>query len=366
MLKILKQIFCIFMILAFVACAKKEQVAPQNTQERELKDNKTSIPFAKNKKESNEWYKKYFGDIIKDSKNGGKASDFEGFAKLYFADLSQMDYENLNDKDLAQSVVFTHFAQELLSEYLFIKSQNVEIAPWSDFSSKISFASSIESANFVLKIANLIESNSQDSIETLYNRSFTNFNNVVLANSLQYITNHYANSDSLLAKSSEITGLNSYKMPRELENFLYYRILYFKYNEKYESGYLLDRFAFQHGDSMLDAINSIFERKSGDVRELKEQFRFQNFEKSNTLAILQCKGAMSEYPFVQDCVRDVFIPWIIYLEKQLKNTQYFLPLFVDSKLCLLVGNRRQIRYAENKSQLCESVFNQNQIRIESK
>lgn len=358
MLKIICQIF--FIILAFCACAKKEKLAPQDVIEKKI-NKQEDIPFAKNKKESSEWYKKYFAQILKDSKNADKVSDFEAFAKLYFADLYQMSYEDIKQDDLIQSVVFTHFAKELLSEYLFIKTQNINIAPWSDFSSSLSFANNIESSNFVLKISKFMESSTEDSM--LQNRALTNFNNAVLANSLLFITNHYAKNNSVLNKSADITGFSSYKMPRELNDYMYYRILYFKYNEKYESGYLLDRFAFQHGNSMLEAINSIFERKTFDANELKEQFRFQDFEKTNVISIMQCKGAGSEYPFIKDCVNDVFIPWIIYLEKQLKNTQYMLPIFVDSKLCLLIGDEKQILYPNNKSKLCDGIYNVNAQRL---
>lgn len=358
----------IFIIaLLFCACAKKAEIKAQKDIKEQIITQDLSVTFPKNRQESKEWYEKYFVPILKDSKysvSKNEAREYEEFVRLFFADLSQIEYENeaIKKENLAQSVIFTNFSQEFFREYLFIKSLGVKIAPWNDFSSKINFKENIQSSSFVLNIMESMgESRDVDSIEssdslrTLQNKTYLNFNHAVLGNSLLKISDMYYQSNAVLKKSSEISNLKEYNMPQDLQSLLYYRILYFKYNEKFLSNYLLDRFAFKYPQSMINALNSILQRKFGNASELQTQFRFQNYEPTNPVSIAQCKGADDTYPYKSECVGDIFVPWVAYLRSEVSEGEV-LPIFVDSKLCVLINRNDSILYAQNTSALCGMVY----------
>lgn len=368
-IKMLNFFFLLLLVTLLSACAKKATQTPTLDIKEQIKTQKVSIPFATNKEESKKWYKQNFEAILADSKISKKsqtALEYEKFARLYFADLSQIEYENeaIDTKKLIQSVIFTTFLQEFLREYIFIKNKGIEIAPWQDFSSQINFKENIQSSNFVLQIAeNIDEINTESktlNIRTLQNESYENFNNAVLGNSLLKISDMYYDSDNVLAKSGEIAELKSYKMPRDLQSLLYYRILYFKYNEKFESNYLLDRFAFLYSQDMINALDSILQKKFVNENELKAQFRFQDFEPTNPVSIAQCKGGSELYPYKNDCIKYIFLEWIYYLQKELKGTEYVAPIYIDSKLCLLVGSNNVTFYPQNNSNFCKMLQNETQ------
>lgn len=375
----MRQLILILSLILFCACAKKAEIKTNTKDIKEQVETKeVVIPFAKNKAESDEWHEKYFAPILKDSKvskNSDLAKEYETFNKLFFADLSQMEYENalIDTKTLAQSVVFTYFSQEFMREYLFINQQNIVIAPWSEFNSKINFKENIESSHFVLQIAQNMTNESfsnalnsanlnTDSIRSLQNKSYINFNNAVLGNSLLKLSDMYYDSGDVMGVSHEITGLTSYQLPQNLESLLYYRILYFKYHEKFESNYLLDRFAFKYSQETIEALHPILQRKFNES-ELKSQFRFPNFEPTNPISISQCKGGSDIYPFKSECIKDVFLKWIIYLEKSLKGRDYVFPIYIDSKLCLLIGIDKNILYPQNTSEFCALLYRENNKRL---
>ncbi|MWV62262.1 hypothetical protein DCO58_05155 [Helicobacter saguini] len=369
MLRIYTKVLNFFLLLLLVtllaACAKKPTYTLTIDIKEQVETKKPSIPFATNKEESKKWYEQYFEPILKDSKVSKKsqsALEYEEFARLFFADLSQIEYENdlIDTKKLVQPVIFTTFSQDFMREYLFIKKQGLEIAPWQDFSSKINFKENIQSSNFVLQIAEKIdETNDSDkvpNIRTLQNKSYINFNNVVLGNSLLKINDMYYGSDKVLEKSSEITGLKSYQMPRDLQSLLYYRILYFKYNEKFESNYLLDRFSFLYPQDTINALDTILQKKFESENELKSQFRFQNFEPTNPVSIAQCKGGSELYPYKKECIKVIFLSWISYLQKELRGSKYVAPIYIDSRLCLLVSSDKIILYSQNTSNFCGMLY----------
>lgn len=381
MLRISTFYFSMLLILTFfVACAKKPEIEPSLSLKEQVQNKKLSIPFASNNAESKQWYSKYFEPILKDSKvdkNSQVAKDFENFARVYFADLSQIDYENeaIDTHNLAQSVVFTTFAKEFMREYLFIESKHLHISPWADFSSKIQFKENIQSSSFVLKIAESkakADSNKNPPLHKLQDLSYINFNDAVLGNSLLKISDVYYDSDKLLEKTKEITGLDEYKMPKNLQSLLFYRILYFKYAEKFESNYLLDRFAFLYPQYMISALDSILQRKFSDSEELKRQFRFQNYEPTNPVSIAECKSAKEHYPYKNECVSDIFLAWISYLQREMREnakdsnisqnsqdsieSKEVLPIYVDSKLCLLVATDSIILYPHNTSSMCAMIY----------
>ncbi|RDU66727.1 hypothetical protein CQA53_02855 [Helicobacter didelphidarum] len=401
----IKYVQCIVVFIVsiffFTACTKKiETQVPKNLKEQ-ITTGKIDIPFATSKSESNAWYKKHFSTILKDSKNAIQAKPYENFAKLYFADLSQIAYKNkfINQSKLAQSVSFTLFSQELLREYLFIQDQKAIIASWSDFKSTIDFTPSIESANFVVRVS--------ENIKAFENESYQYYNEVVLANSLVELTNKYNKQAQTSQKTQEITGLKHYHIPQDLASFLYYRILYIKYFEKFQTTFLLDKMVKNYPTEMLKATNNIFNTQN-NLKNIQLQYNFQRFEPTNPVSIQQCKALSNNYPYSNRCIQEIFIPWLDYLhdnlrkirqdsqltlrqqninpsiknekkqkskknskkknKKELQDSQTInisqenvkpnraLPIFVDSKLCLLLEYDRTILYPQNQSQSCQSLY----------
>lgn len=351
-LKMLKQLLlfiALVLIVLLSACAKKQPKLTQDIKEQ-IHNNQPSIPFANTKEESNQWYKTHLSPIIKESKSKKGADEYEKFAKLYFADLSQIEYNTTSVQTdmLLQSVSFTMFSQEFLREFLFIMAQPLEIAPWSVFQSPLNFSDNIASANFVAQIAR--------NLKQLENESYINLNDIILAQSLLHLTNKYSKQAHTSTKTQEITGLQEYKLPATMQSLLYYRIIYAKYFEKFQSNFILDNMTKNYPQSTLRIINQIF-HTSQTTKTMQAQFRFPRFEPSNPVIILQCKAGSDNYPSIDSCISHIFIPWIFYLQRNLqKMKQYFLPIFIDSKLCVLVQHDKLIPYPYTQSRFCAATL----------
>ncbi len=348
---VIYMMFCLISLF-FSACAKKE-LAPQQDIKTQIKTQQPSIPFATTQAQSNKWYKEYFAPILKKSATKKGADEYEQFARLYFADLSQMQHYNAHipqDK-LLQSVSFTHFAQEVFQEFLFLQEQGVVIAPWEAFQSTIVLDNSALSASFVAQIAT--------TINQLENESYENLNSIVLASNLFKLTKKYTQQASTNTTTQKITGISSYMLPDSLYSFLFYRILYAKYVEKFQSNYILHLMAKQFPNATLKASNQILytQPKHNNIKTMQKYFSFTHFEPTNPLAIAQCRAGDTHYPEQKACIQMAFIPWLAYLQSVLirHNTSYVLPIFTDSKLCLLLSQDRVIVYPYNEGGFCKNL-----------
>lgn len=340
---------CVF----FSACAKKEVPLPQDLK-TQIKTQQPSIQFATTQAESNKWYKEHFSKTLLKSLNKKDAQDYEKFVKLYFADLSKLQPANTyipKDK-LLQSVSFTRFTQEILQEFAFIQNKGLVIAPWELFQSRISLNNSVLSASFVANIA--------ADIGEFENESYENLNNIVLANNLLYLTKKYTYLTQTSKETQKITEITQYVLPDSLYSLLLYRILYAKYVEKFESSYLLSLMSYQFPDSTLKASNKILytQPKHNNIKTMQKYFSFTPFEPTNPLAIMQCKAGNTHYPAQRSCIQTTFISWILYLQSSLKqhNSKYVLPIFTDSKLCLLLTQDDIVMYPHNESLFCKNLI----------
>lgn len=349
---ILYILFCIIYAF-FSACAKKE-VPPKQDIKTQIKAQQPSIPFATNKAESNKWYKEQFLPILKQSSSKKGAEEYEQFAKLYFADLSQIrDYDKRIPQDkLLQSVSFTLFAQDLFREFLFLQERGLIVAPWEAFASDIEFSNHILSASFVANIAT--------EIEELENESYENLNNIVLAHNLLYLTQKYTYATQTSKATQKITETTQYVLPDSLYSFLFYRILYAKYMEKFQSNSILHVMSRQFPDATLKASNKILytQQKHSNVKTMQKHFSFTPFEPTNPTAIMQCKAGNTHYPAQKKCIQTTFISWLVYLQSSLRrhNSPYVLPIFTDSKLCLLLTQDDIIIYPHNESNFCKNLI----------
>ena len=343
----------ILIILLFSACAKKETLKPQDLK-TQIKEQQPSIPFATTQDQSNQWYKEHFTKILPKSLNKKDAQDYEQFAKLYFADLSQLQptSKHIPKDKLLQSVSFTNFAQEVLLEFAFLQNQGLAIAPWEAFQSNIILYNSVLSASFVANVA--------AEINQFENESYGNFNAIVLAYNLLTLTKKYTNQAVTSQTTQKITGITSYMLPDSLYSFLLYRILYAKYAEKFQSSYLLNLMAKQFPDSTLKASNKILytQVKYNDVKTMQKYFSFTPFEPTNPISIAQCRAGNTLYPEQTLCIQTTFIAWLIYLQSTLirHNTNYVLPVFTDTKLCLLIAKDRIIPYPNNNGNFCKNLI----------
>lgn len=340
-------------ILLFNACAKKEAPLPQDLKSQ-IKMQKPSIPFATTQAQSNQWYKEHFTKITPKSLNKKAAQEYEQFAKLYFADLSQLQPTNTHiPKDkLLQSVSFTQFAQEMLQEFAFIQNQGLIIAPWGLFQSDIVLSNNVLSASFVANIA--------AEISQFENESYESLNAIVLAYNLLELTKRYTNQATTNQTTQKITGITHYVIPDSLYSFLLYRILYAKYAEKFQSSYLLNLMAKQFPDSTLKASNKILytQTKYNDIKTMQKYFSFTPFEPTNPTAIAQCRAGNTHYPEQKPCIQTTFMSWLLYLQSTLirHNTSYVLPIFADSKLCLLMARDKVIPYPNNNDSFCKNLI----------
>lgn len=351
-IQVIRYAFMLVIALIFVACAKKQPTTTQDLK-TQIQGNAPSITFAQTKSENNHWYKTHLYPIAKSSKNKNVNKELEIFAKLYFADLSQIFPKNpVIPKDkLLQSVSFTYFTQNLFQEYLFLMTQDSILAPWEYFWSPIDFGNSIESASFVANIA--------DSMQYLENQSYNNLNNIVLANSLLDITQKYTDNQTTSNLTQNITDIKSYILPQHLRSLLFYKILYFTYLEKFESNFILDSMATHKPTSMLQAMQRFYlSTPPKNQKSLQTQFKFPNFDPSNPVSLMQCKAGNSNFRQISSCIHAVFIPWIkdlqVILRKQAQN--YFFPIFTDSKLCLVIESSRIIKYPNNNERFCNALY----------
>lgn len=340
-------LYCLFVI----ACAKKE-VAPKQDLKTQIHTQQPSIPFATTQAQSNKWYKEHFSPILKKSTNKKDAQDYEQFAKVYFADLSQIQHDNAHipqDK-LLQSVSFTHFGQAMLEEFLFIQEKGLIIAPWEAFQSEIHLYNGILSASFVARLSG--------AIEQMENESYENLNAIVLASSLLQITQKYTNESPTNTKTKDITGMANYVLPDSLYSYLFYKILYAKYSEKFQSNFILHTLAQQFPDQTLKASNALLHTKHNNIKAMRQHFAFTNFEPTNPTAIAQCKAGNTQYPKQQNCIQQTFIAWLAYLQSTLRqhNSLYVLPIFTDSKLCALIGKDSLIAYPHNNGRFCQNLI----------
>lgn len=347
---VLKINACFILILIaclFSACAKKSPL-PQDSQ---VKAQPTSIPFATTHAESKRWYKEYLLGVIPESLAKQDAKDYENFARLYFADLSQFSPNEISNDKLAQAESFTHFAQEMLQEFAFIQNQNLVIAPWGLFQSKISLNNNVLSASVVAKISS--------EINQLEDESYENLNNIILALNLLALTKKYTNQNSTNKITQKITGMTNYVLPDSIYSLLLYRILYAKYVEKFQSSYLLNLMAQQFPDSTISASNEILRTqiKRNDMKTIREYFAFTPFDPTNPLSIAQCRAGNTRYPKQSSCIQTTFMQWLVYLQSSLRrhNSQYVLPIFTDSKLCLLIARDKTIIYPNNKGRFCKNL-----------
>ncbi len=336
-------------ILLMNSCANKTQKVQQDIK-TQIKQNQPNIEFATTQAQSNKWYKEYLSSNAKKLPNKKDALDYEKFAKVYFADLSQVAFKDklIPTDKLLQSVSFTYFAKELLDEYNFLISQDSKIAPWSEFKSQFSIKDNVISAGFVAQIA--------EQLNQFENESYTNFNEIVLANNLLLLTKNYSMQSKVSVKTQQITGLNTYQLPQNLRDFLHYKILYMGHFEKFQSNYLLYMMATKFPRNMINATNKILKTnfKSNDIKNMQNYFKFTRFEPTNPLAIQQCKAGSTNYMNKHDCIKYIFLPWIQYLQFTLKQkSEYtFLPIFTDSKLCLFVWEDKFVKYPINKDEFC--------------
>lgn len=336
-----------------IACANKTQNITQDIK-TQIKENKPSISFAKTQAQSNKWYKEYFAGNVKKLLKKQEALEYEQFAKIYFADLSQIRLDNklIATNKLLQSVSFTYFAIELLNEYAFVLSQDSNIAPWFEFKSKLDLHDNVVSASFVAQIA--------EQIGQFENESYENFNDIALVNNLLIITNKYSKQNNISKETQDITGLDSYNIPQSLQDFLYYKILYMKYFEKFQSNYLLNKMAIEFPKSMVNATNKILKTnfKHNNLLQMQNHFKLTNFEPTNPLAIQQCKAGSISYVDKNLCITNIFLPWIEYLQSTLKqrNSYDFFPIYTDHKLCLLVWHDKTMMYPNNKDGFCDILY----------
>lgn len=343
----------LIIIWLFNACAKKEVPLPQDLK-TQIATHNPSIPFATTQAQSNQWYKEHFTTNLTKSLNKKDARDYEKFAKLYFADLSQLQPTNPNipEDKLLQSVTFTQFAQELLQEFAFIRNQGLIIAPWGTFQSNIVLHNSVLSASFVANIST--------DLSQFENESYENLNEIVLAYNLLALTKRYANQAKTNQTTQKITGTTQYMLPDSIYSLLLYRILYAKYVEKFQSSYLLSLMAKQFPDSTLKASSKIFhtQTKYNNVKTMQRHFSLTPFEPTNPTAIAQCRAGNTHYAEQQPCIQNTFIPWLEYLQYSLRqhNSNYVLPIFTDSKLCVLIAIDRIISYPNNNGVFCKNLI----------
>ncbi|TLD83717.1 hypothetical protein [Helicobacter trogontum] len=338
--------------LVFSACAKKEIASKQDIK-TQIKSQHPSIPFALNKADSNKWYKEQFLPILKKSSSKKGAEEYERFAKLYFADLSQIqDYDKHVPQDkLLQSVSFTLFAQDVFREFLFLQEMGLIVAPWEAFASDIEFGNHIISASFVAKVA--------DEIGQFENESYENLNNIVLAHSLLRLTEKYAYVTQTSKKTRDITEIAQYVLPDSLYSFLFYRIVYAKYMEKFQSNFILHAMSRQFPSATLQASNKILyvQPQHNNIKTMQKYFSFTSFEPTNPLAIMQCRSGSMYYPAQKACIQATFISWLTYLQFSLRrhNSPYVLPIFTDSKLCLLLTQNNIVVYPYNEGTFCKNL-----------